>query len=750
MDIDCRGGSTAALLSLQGGGILFNRTAGPTDQPGIVNGVLVSRIRTDVSLADFEIGLRNLVSNVENAYWDLYFAYRDLDAKKKARDNALESWQDVKAKMDAGDEGGEADKEGQAREQYWRFESEVIDSLNGRLVESTRNQNGSGGGTFRNVPGVRVAERRLRLAMGMPITDNALIRPAEEPPEAPIQYDWNTVVHQAYELRPELRKQRWRVKQRELELSANRNFLLPRLDAVGRYRLRGFGEKLMSAGDGQFHDSLGDLATGDQQEWQVGLEFSVPLGYRRAHAAVRNSELQIARDRAILDEQKRTIVYGLSNAVADVRRAYEVVMAQYNRYTAAQSQVAAVKASQDAGKAPLDLLLEAQRRLVDAETRFHQSRVDYALALKNVQYEKGTLLEYYSIRMAEGPSTHTAYVDAARRDRLKTGTIDYVCRDKTISTGQASIGTLDYPSDATGGRDDSTQWHDHHSSLQKPNPTLELDAVTIARADELPWIENEDGGGHVRARLVSESVSGNSEQPDARAGLRESRRRQQQLQSLQQRDAAAMQRLAGKQVPADLTLPYEVPTNYAPSRTRSTPASRVSTRSQLPLTDLSKLTGKTVPSNIKLPYPVPKSLGANPMNEAPNVSTSVGTNTSVIGDLTAPSKPAVEPLWIPPRRSTPIVGGSPSTAVPELAANGPDSSREGAHVGPASRPRRGPMTPTANASSSTDRTGSTVPADPTSQQATSDAKVLESVPPTSDASSEDADSTPSSWAVFGK
>ena len=178
----------------------FNRIAGPGVEPGVINGVLVSRIRTDISLADFETGLRNLVSNVENTYWDLYFAYRDLDAKKRARDKALEAWQDVKAKMDADDEGGEADKEGQAREQYWRFESEVIDSLNGRLVQATQNENGSSGGTFRSVPGVRVAERRLRLAIGLPITDTTLIRPSEEPPEAPIRYDWNTVVNQAYQL----------------------------------------------------------------------------------------------------------------------------------------------------------------------------------------------------------------------------------------------------------------------------------------------------------------------------------------------------------------------------------------------------------------------------------------------------------------------------------------------------------------------------------------------------------------------
>ncbi len=53
-----------------------------------MNGVLLARVNTDISIAEFEAGVRDLVSNVENAYWDLYFAYRDLDAKITARDSA--------------------------------------------------------------------------------------------------------------------------------------------------------------------------------------------------------------------------------------------------------------------------------------------------------------------------------------------------------------------------------------------------------------------------------------------------------------------------------------------------------------------------------------------------------------------------------------------------------------------------------------------------------------------------------------
>ena len=41
---------------------------------------MLARINTDIALADFEASVRNLVADVETAYWDLYLQYRSLDA----------------------------------------------------------------------------------------------------------------------------------------------------------------------------------------------------------------------------------------------------------------------------------------------------------------------------------------------------------------------------------------------------------------------------------------------------------------------------------------------------------------------------------------------------------------------------------------------------------------------------------------------------------------------------------------------
>lgn len=447
---------------LRGGGVNFNRIAGPSGAPGLINGVVVARLNADIALSDFEMSVRNFVSDVENAYWDLYYAYRDLDAKVAARNASLETWQRIRALYDQGRRGGEAEKEAQAREQYFRFQEEAQNALHGRLIDGTRSNNGSTGGTFRGSGGVYVTERRLRLLIGLPITDGRLIRPSEEPLKAQMVFDWESSLVEALTRRAELRRQKWQIKKAEAEVTANKNFLLPQFDALARYRWRGFGDTLIPDGkpDGRFNNALGDLASGDFQEWQAGFEFSVPIGYRQAYSAVRNSELKLARERALLMEQERSVVYDLSNAMADVDRAYTVVETNLNRRIAARQQLQSTQAAFDSDNATLDLLLEAQRRVADADVAYYRSLVEYTLAVKNVQLEKGTLLDYSEVYLEEGPWPHKAFHDAADRESLRGAPIHRRDAPKTmaptVSTGvypqlmePATYSTMPLPQEST-------------------------------------------------------------------------------------------------------------------------------------------------------------------------------------------------------------------------------------------------------------------------------------------------------------
>ena len=85
----------------------------------------------------------------------------------------------------------------------------------------------------------------------------------------------------------------------------------------------------------------------------------------------------------------------------------------YDRSAAAERQLGALKERYKARKEGFFEVLDAQRQLADALARYYQSRVEYAMAIRNVHYEKGSLLDYCDICLAEGGWPAKAYRDAA-------------------------------------------------------------------------------------------------------------------------------------------------------------------------------------------------------------------------------------------------------------------------------------------------------------------------------------------------
>ncbi|MEY3172269.1 MAG: hypothetical protein RLZZ436_182 [Planctomycetota bacterium] len=388
---------------LQGGGMEFNRIAGPGSTPGVYNGIQIAKVNSDISDTDFQIALRDYVSNLENAYWDLYLAYREFDARRAA-------WQQV-AQLCEEKYPQNADPEKTSRnqlegllleQQKLQLQSEMEDAMFGRLLNGTEVRNGSTGGTLQAGGGVLAAERRLRLLMGLPATDGTIIRPSDEPVLAEILFDWDSSVSESLTQRPEVQRQNLAVKKRELELLAAKNFLHPRLDAVGRYRVRGFGDTLLESGiqSGSAPDSaVGNLLTGNHQEWMLGMELNVPIGFRRGHAAVSHAELNLARERTVQREQQREIISNLTGAFSDQERALTATRNALAQYAAARKYLDAVLARTEF-QSNDERQVDAVRRVAQAEIQLSRARTEYAIALKNIHYEKGSLLVCRDLRIA--------------------------------------------------------------------------------------------------------------------------------------------------------------------------------------------------------------------------------------------------------------------------------------------------------------------------------------------------------------
>lgn len=414
---------------LRGGGIDYGRIVGASQIPGVYNGVLIARTNTDISIAQFEISVREFIDDIEQAYWDLYFAYRDLDTKIAARDSALQTWRRVQALASQGRVGGEKDKEAEAAEQYYRFKEEVENALTGKNTL----------GATQSTRGLYLSERALRYLVGLPATDGELLRPSDEPTRAQVLFDWELSLEESLTKRAELRRQKWMIKKRELELVGSRNFLLPELDIVALQRFRGFGDDFARYDDaGRFSNALGNFSSGDFQESQVGVELAFPFGNRQAHAAVRNAEFLLARERALLEESEQRVVHDLSNAFAEVDRAYHVLQTVYNRRESARERLKALQVAFEQDQAQLNLVLDAQRRLAEAESHYYNTLISYNDAIRVMHREKGTLLENAGVHLSEGPWPQDALnqaVEKAARTTIIEG--DHIPHHRVISRGPA-------------------------------------------------------------------------------------------------------------------------------------------------------------------------------------------------------------------------------------------------------------------------------------------------------------------------
>ena len=373
---------------MAGSGTTYNRIAGPTTVPGQYNGVLITRINTDISLADFEAGVLRLINDVEGAYWELYFAYRALDTVVNGRAASLATWQQAFEVLKAGIFSRA--EESEARANYYLFVAQVNDALAG-------------------TSGLYAAEQRLRYVMGLPPTDGRLIKPSDQPLQAEVTFDWQASLSDALTRRVEIRRQEWTIKRRELELIASRLNKRPRLDALTQYRWRGLGDHLVGGRNpnNQFESLAQNITEGNFQEWQAGFDWNYAVGLRQASAAVRHAQLNLARDMTVLQEQQLRISHDLSNASRQITRSYAQLQANYNRVQADEEYLYSKDELKKKGMGKIKgenltfFVGQAQQRLAISQNNFYRSVVDYNLAVRDFHREKGSLLAYNQVNLSE-------------------------------------------------------------------------------------------------------------------------------------------------------------------------------------------------------------------------------------------------------------------------------------------------------------------------------------------------------------
>jgi outer membrane protein TolC len=394
---------------LRGRGALVNRIP-----------VVLARINEDISLHQFEERIRNITKDVENAYWDLYFSYWNVETSKIAYNASLDVWRTVEPRYKLGEVAVTA--EAQAKSQVHQFEAQLKLALYGANLPGAD-------------PGVFGRERALRYLMGLSPTDGRLLRPTDDPMTARMEFDWWSVQGEALLRNVDLRQQKWLIKERELELVSAKNQILPDVNVTALYRWLGVGNSLSrrSGGNAPFPagpaSAFEELLGGNYQEGSVRLEFTPnAFGARRQLALIRNSQLQLAREVEVLREKEIALMYNLSESINLMNSHYLQTQIKMNQWAASEIDASSwldvlEKGENTSGQGLpqiLDNVLRAQQRRAQAQQEYYRALVEYNKSIVRVHQLKGSLLEYNNIAMEEGPWAEKAYWDAMGNARERS------------------------------------------------------------------------------------------------------------------------------------------------------------------------------------------------------------------------------------------------------------------------------------------------------------------------------------------
>jgi len=346
---------------LQGGGSRSN-----------VAPLLLARIDTERSFFQLKDSVQQLVRGVIEGYWALVLARTEAWVRRQQVQQGLEAYGFAKASLDVG-RGNAAD--------VAQSES-ALANFRANLITAEAN--------------VLQREAALRNLLGLPPGEPELILPVTPPSVERLDVDWTDLLRLAEAYRPDLIELKLIIEADQQRLLMARNQALPRIDATALYRWNGLEGRTPA---GPYVSSAAGQFTG----WQLGVNFSVPLGLRQSRAGLREQELIIMRDRANLHQGLHQAAHLLATNYRNLAQFYEQYEAFKVTRAAAWKNLDVQAARYRSGQEDALYLnvLEAITTWGNAVSSEAQALTQYNTELANLQQQTGTILEAHGIRFYE-------------------------------------------------------------------------------------------------------------------------------------------------------------------------------------------------------------------------------------------------------------------------------------------------------------------------------------------------------------
>jgi outer membrane protein len=352
--------------------------------------IKIANLNFKISKSQFKGSVIDILYQIEEYYWSLFFQLEDLEAREKSLKLAEDLLRQHKIKIEAGT---------LAPVEIYQAEAEVAERKQDLIIARDL---------------VRDTEDKLKSALNFYEQErywDLVIIPADEPRSEVIKEDLREGIKEAFAYRPDYTQAKLDIESKNIMVKYTKNQVLPRVDLLGTIGTMGLGgrtnQEATSFGGGggavtdpwarHWDDVADSMASGDFYNYTVGLKIEFPLGNKYAKSQYSRAKIQAAQAVTYLKDVENIVINEVREAVRQVDTDLESIEATKASFKFSKEKLKAEEKKYEVGLSTTHDLLEFQDDVARAASRFALARANYEKSLANLARVKGVLLEEHDI-----------------------------------------------------------------------------------------------------------------------------------------------------------------------------------------------------------------------------------------------------------------------------------------------------------------------------------------------------------------
>jgi len=344
----------------------------------------------DVDISDYEFKAKaiDVVSDVENTYWDFVFTLGDLEVKQKSLERAKDLQKRVKAQVLVGImapiETLQAESEVASREEFLLTAQDVIEDNQDKL---------------KNI---------LNIDFSSP-EGLSPIYPSSQADVLMEDFNFNEIVKMALANRPDYLAKKKDLENKDILVKYQENQIYPSVDLVGSLGINGLSGEAITITSGTFQgkssyggnygNSLSDALSTKYYNWEFGVKFSYPLGNRSAKSKLSASRLEKAQSILSIKGLEKKIILEVRESARQLKTDSKRIKAANVAKKLADEKLKAEEKKFEVGLSTSFNVLKFQEDLAEAQSNVIKTIIDYKQSRIRFRKSIASTLKHHDVSL---------------------------------------------------------------------------------------------------------------------------------------------------------------------------------------------------------------------------------------------------------------------------------------------------------------------------------------------------------------